>query len=409
MLTWQVSGIPLAALGGLKGNMMRLSRRTLLQVSGASIALSSSVAHAQSYPNRQIKFILAEAAGSSNDVVARIIAQPISSILGQSVIVENRPGGGTLIGVRAVVEAPPDGYTLLVSSSSALITTALLNKNDTYDLNRDLTPIAGVASTSWVLVINPDVPAKSLQELVSFAKANPGKLNIGFAQGTGPQMVAESFKTIAGLDIVGIPYTGGARVVTDLLGGSLQLYFGSAATTLSFVKSGALQALVVTGEERDPLLPDLPTMTEAGFPSLTLASALGIFGPAHMPAQIADDIYRGVTECVRSPALAAQIRSVGYTPAVMPAQGYADLLRHYQDIWTPIARDIERGEKVTSHRGCELSHRRRAHPIGAAPKQWRLRTLGRYTAPSRPLRIIGASDTALSDPGGHSSPRADIP
>ena len=135
---------------------MRLSRRTLLQVSGASIALSSSVAHAQSYPNRQIKFILAEAAGSSNDVVARIIAQPISSILGQSVIVENRPGGGTLIGVRAVVEAPPDGYTLLVSSSSALITTALLNKNDTYDLNRDLTPIAGVASTSWVLVMNPD-------------------------------------------------------------------------------------------------------------------------------------------------------------------------------------------------------------------------------------------------------------
>lgn len=325
--------------------MMRLSRRTLLQVSGASIALSSSVAHAQSYPNRQIKFILAEAAGSSNDVVARIIAQPISSILGQSVIVENRPGGGTLIGVRAVVEAPPDGYTLLVSSSSALITTTLLNKNDTYDLNRDLTPIAGVASTSWVLVMNPAVPAKSLQELVSFAKANPGKLNIGFAHGTGPQLVAESFKTIADIDIVGIPYTGGARVVTDLLGGSLQLYFGSAATTLSFVKSGALRALVVTGEERDPLLPDLPTMKESGFPSLTLASALGVFGPAHIPAQIADDIFRGVTECVRSPALAAQIRSVGYTPAVMPAKDYANLLRHYQDVWGPIARDIDAAKK----------------------------------------------------------------
>ena len=324
---------------------MRLSRRTLLRFAGASLALSSSAARAQSYPNHPIKFVLAEAAGSSNDVVARIIAQPISSILGQSVIVENRPGGGTLVGVRAVVEAPPDGYTLLVSSSSALITTALLNKNDTYDPNRDLTPIAGVASTSWVLVMNPAVPAKSLQELVSYAKANPGKLNIGFAQGTGPQLVAESFKTIAGIDIVGIPYTGGAHVVTDILGGSLQLYFGSAATTLSFIKSGALRALVVTGDERDPLLPDLPTMKEAGFPSLTLASALGIFGPARLPAQIADDIYRGITESMRSPTLAVQIRSVGYTPAVMPARDYANLLRHYHDIWAPIARDTDAAKK----------------------------------------------------------------
>lgn len=125
----------------------------------------------------------------------------------------------------------------------------------------------------------------------------------------------------------------------------MQLYFGSAATTLSFIKSGALRALVVTGSERDPLLPDLPTMTEVGLPSLTLASALGIFGPARISAHIADDIYRGVAESMRSPALAAKIRNVGYTPAVMPAPDYADLLRHYHDIWAPIARDIDAAKK----------------------------------------------------------------
>ena len=257
--------------------MIRLSRRTLLQVSGASIALSSSVAHAQSYPNRQIKFILAEAAGSSNDVVARIIAQPISSILGQSVIVENRPGGGTLIGVRAVVEAPPDGYTLLVSSSSALITTALLNKNDTYDLNRDLTPIAGVASTSWVLVMNPAVPAKSLQELVSFIKANPGKLNIGFAQGTGHATGRPgSFKTVAGTSISSASPTCGWRTRGHRPPGCVacRLYFGSRGD-YAVVRQVGSAAGARGSPARNAIRSFLTSQTmkeRPGFPSLTLAS-----------------------------------------------------------------------------------------------------------------------------------------
>src|SRR5271156_1248918 len=141
-------------------NFMRFSRRRVLQIGGASVGpgLLSVQAHGQSYPTRPIRLVLAEAAGSSNDIVARLIAPPLSSIFGQSVVVENRPGGGTLVGLRAVVEAPPDGYTLLVSSSSALITTQLTNANDPYDLDKDLKPIAGIASTSWVLVANPEVP-----------------------------------------------------------------------------------------------------------------------------------------------------------------------------------------------------------------------------------------------------------
>jgi tripartite-type tricarboxylate transporter receptor subunit TctC len=319
---------------------MSLSRRRMLQFSTAAAGSAALAfpAVAQSYPNRPVKFILAEAAGSSNDVVARLIAPPISAILGQSIIVENRPGGGTLVGLRAVVESPPDGYTLLVSSSSALITTKLLNANDPFSLAKDLTPIAGIASTSWVLVTNPHVPVKSVQELVNYAQANPGRLNIGFAQGTGPQLVAESFKTLAGVDVVGVPYTGGGQVVTDLLGGNVQLYFGSAATTLSFVQSGALRGLVVTGETRDPLLPNLPTMKEAGFPKLTLASALGIFGPAHLPEPVVNRIYSSAVQGLNSSLVAEQISKVGYTLDVSPPHDYAGLLARYQAIWTPIAR-----------------------------------------------------------------------
>lgn len=326
---------------------MKLSRRRLLQLVSTSVPsdLLPGSARARAYPSRQIKLILAEAAGSSNDIVARIIAPRLSTALGQNVIVENRPGGGTLVGLHAVVAAPPDGYTLLVSSSSALITSALLNRNDPYDLTRDVTPITGVATTSWVLVMNPNVPVQSVRELVVYAKANPGKLNIGYAQGTGPQLVAGSFKATTGVDLVGVPYTGGSHVVTDLLGGSVQLYFGSAATTLSFIRSGALRALVVTGETRDPLIPAVPTMKEAGLPSLTLASVLGILGPSHVPLDVAEKIYLAVTKVISSASLVAGLAKVGYTPDLKSPQQFASLLKVYREKWAPIALNIEASEK----------------------------------------------------------------
>lgn len=326
---------------------MRLSRRHILQLAAGAATLPALAgdAWAQTYPSRTVKLVLSEAAGSSNDVIARILAPGLSSYLGQPVIVENRPGGGTVIGMRTVMTSPPDGYTLLVSSSSVLITSSLLNKSFTFDLGKDITPIAGVASTSWVLVMNPAVPAKSLPELVAYAKANPGKLNIGYGQGTGPQLVAESFKSSAGLNIVGIPYSGGSQVVKDLLGGTVQLYFGSPATTLSQIESGALKALVVTGTSRDALLPKVPTMKEAGFPDLTLASMLGVFGPPQLPAAIVEKIYRGVEESMRAPKLQDSMRRVGYEPNVTPQKDFVALLKHYKQIWTPLVRGVESGSK----------------------------------------------------------------
>jgi tripartite-type tricarboxylate transporter receptor subunit TctC len=318
---------------------MGLRRRRFLELACASIALPTlaSAVHAQPYPNRPIRLVVAEAPGNANDSIARMLAASMSSYLGTKVVVENRPGGGTLVGTRAVLEAQPDGYTILAAGSSPVIISALLNKNIKYDLTRDITPIAGVAWTSWVLVVSPTVPVNSLQELVTYAKANPRKLNIGFAQGSGPHLIAESFKTTAGIDIVGVPYQGGSQVVTDLLGGHLHLFFGAPATTLPSIASGGLRALAVTGASRDALLPDVPTMKEQGFPSLTLASTLGLLGPAHMPPDIVQKLYQGVEESV--PRLTDSLRKVGYTPHVEAPRDYAKLLEHYQKIWIPIAHD----------------------------------------------------------------------
>jgi tripartite-type tricarboxylate transporter receptor subunit TctC len=319
---------------------MRRRRRRFSGFACALIALPmlASAASAQPYPNRPIRLVVAEAPGNANDSIARMLAPSMSSYLGTNVVVENRPGGGTLIGTRTVLDAQPDGYTILAAGSSPLIISALLNKNIKYDLSRDITPIAGVAWTSWVLVVSPKVPVNSLQELVTYAKANPRKLNIGFAQGSGPHLIAESFKTTAGIDIVGVPYQGGSQVVTDLLGGHLHLFFGAPATTLPSITSGGLKALAVTGASRDALLPDVPTMKESGFPGLTLASTLGLLGPAHMPPDVVLKLYQGVEASM--PRLTDSLRKVGYTPNFETPQDYAKLLEHYQKIWIPIARDI---------------------------------------------------------------------
>jgi tripartite-type tricarboxylate transporter receptor subunit TctC len=326
-----------------RGRMITKQRRFLACAGAIAIALLTGTdAPAQLYLGRPIKLVLAEAAGSSNDLVARLLAPPIAALLGQPVVVENRPGGGTLIGTRSVIDAAADGHTLLVSSTSALTVASLLNVSD---LLKDLSPVAGIARTSWVLVVNPAIPAKSLAELVAYARANPGKLNIGFAQGTGPQFVAEAFKAVAGIDVVGIPYAGGSQVVRDLLGGSVQLYFGSAATTLPLIEAGSLRALVSTGESRDPLLPDVPTMKELGFPRMTLNSVLGIFGPAQMPQAVVERFYHGAQDSIRSAPVSDSIVKIGYVPEVRSPLEFGRLLQEYQQIWVPMAREIGFGPK----------------------------------------------------------------
>ena len=235
----------------------------------------AGTAWAQTYPSKLIKFVLPLSAGSPIDVIARIVAPALSSQLKQTVIVENRPGGGTTVGTRAVATAAPDGYTLLFASATHTLGPALI-KNPGYDPLKDFAPIATVGSGSWVLVVAPSVPAQSVQELIAYAKANPGKLNWGFGRNAGPHLLGELFLLATGIDVNKVPYKSGADAVPDMLGGRVQMNFGTIENLAPLVQEGKLRALVVTGETRSPNLPDVPTMIEAGFPR----SDAGILGRA---------------------------------------------------------------------------------------------------------------------------------
>jgi tripartite-type tricarboxylate transporter receptor subunit TctC len=298
----------------------------------------AATTHAQPYPNRPIKLVLPYTPGSPNDVMARLVAPHLSARLGQSVVVDNRPGGGTSIGAKAVVSAEPDGYTLLYSNSPTHLIAPLVNKAFTYEPLKDFVPVATVGSSANLIVIAPSVPAKSVAEFVAYAKANPGKLNFGFGQGTQPQLVGEMFKLATGTDIASIPYKGGAHAITDLLGGQIHMNIGTASTLLPLVRDGKLTALAVTSTSRSPDMPDVPTMAESGYPSVTSVSYYGIFGRAGLPAEIIDRLNSEVNESLKIAELRASMMKLGFEPKSGSPHDYAVLLAAEQQRWIPIVK-----------------------------------------------------------------------
>ena len=215
--------------------------------------------------------------GSPVDVVARLLAQHLSTELKQSVVVENRPGAGTTIGMKAAALAEPDGYTLLFQSSSLVVAPAMY-KNLDYDPLKSFAPVANVAWGSWVTVVPPSLPVRSPQELIAYAKAHPGTLNFGFGQGTAPQLVGEWFNKTNGLQIASVPYKGGMQAITDMLGGTIQLNIGTSSTLLPLIREGKIRAIAQWGKSRETDLPDVPTMIESGFPGLSLGFWVGTVG-----------------------------------------------------------------------------------------------------------------------------------
>ena len=296
----------------------------------------SAPAPAQTFPDRPIKIIAPFTPGSPNDVVARLIAPLMASKLGQSVVVDNRPGGGTAIGVKAALTAEPDGYTLMVSNSPTHFIAPLVNKTLTYDPLKDFVPIATVASGGLMLVIAPEVPAKTLQEFVAHAKANPGKLNFGFGQGTLPQLVGEMFKLASGTDIANIPYKGGIQAVTDMLGGRVQMNIGTISTLAPLVREGKLRALAITSMQRNPELPDVPTMAEGGLPEVASVTTYGLFGPAGIPTSVVARLNASVNESLKSEDLRAAIRRIGFEPQAGAPEDFSKLLATEMKIWIPI-------------------------------------------------------------------------
>lgn len=293
---------------------------------------------AQSYPNKLVKLILPYTAGSPNDVLARLVVPRLSSRLGQTVVIDNRPGGGTLIGAKAVMTAEPDGYTLLFSNSPTHLIAPLVNKSFTYDPLKDFVPIATIGSSSNVLVIASTVPAKSLHDFINYAKANPGKLNFGFGQGTQPHLVGEMFKLAARINIASIPYRGGAQAVTDLLAGQIHMNVGTVATLLPLIREGKVRALAVTSTTRSADLPEVPTMAESGLPNVTSVTYYGILGPVGMATDVVDRLNSEVNESLKSSELKASMMKLGFEPKTGSPQDFAALLASEMQKWAPIVK-----------------------------------------------------------------------
>jgi tripartite-type tricarboxylate transporter receptor subunit TctC len=303
---------------------------------GISLAAAGG-SFAQNYPSKLIKLVVPLSAGSPMDVLARIVAPALSSRLNQTIIVENRSGGGTTIGTKIVARAAPDGHTLLFASAGHTLGPAL-TKNLGYDPIKDFAPIATVGSGSWVLVVPSSLPIRSVQELVTHAKANPGKLHWGFGCNAGPHLLGQLFILATGIEVNRVPYRSGADAVPDVLGGRVDMNFGTAENLLPLVLEGKLRALVVTSEMRNHNLPNVPTMIEAGFPRLTRGFWAGLLAPAGTPADIVKRLNSEINASLATSEMKTRLMKVGVEPKIGSPQEFASLIVDEIETWKAAAK-----------------------------------------------------------------------
>ena len=301
-------------------DFMKLLRRNVLHLAGAA-ALSAMprFAWAQSYPARPVRIVVGFPAGGTTDIGARLIAQWLSEQLGQQFIVENKPGAGTHMATEAVAGAPADGYTLLMATASNAINATLYNKLD-YNFLRDIVPVAGVISSPFVLEVHPAVPAKTVPELIAFAKANSGKINMAsFGTGTSSHLTGELFKMMAGVDMMHVPYRGSAPMLIDLLSGQVQLAFDNLPASIEHIRAGKLRPLAVTTTMRSDALPDIPALGET-LPGFESSAWNGIAAPRNTPAEIIERLNREINAALVDPRIKARFAELsgvvlGGTPA----------------------------------------------------------------------------------------------
>src|SRR3989440_2148546 len=314
---------------------MKFPRRQFLRLAGAAVALPavSRFARAQAYPSRQIRLIIGYPPGGSADITARLIAQWLTDRLSQSVIVEGRPGGGTNIATEAVINAPPDGYTLLLVAPANAINATLYEKLN-HVFMRDVAPIAGLIRFPNVVVVNPSVPVKTIPELIAHAKANPGKLNMASSgNGSTIHMSGELFKMMTGTNMVHVPYRGGALALTDMIGGQVQVMFDNIPTAMEFVRSGQLRGLAVTGAARSETLPDLPTVAEF-VPGYEATSWYGLGAPKGTPMEIIERLNREVNASLADPKAKARFAELGAILLPGSAAGFGKLVADEHEAWS---------------------------------------------------------------------------
>jgi tripartite-type tricarboxylate transporter receptor subunit TctC len=304
----------------------------------AALALAAGGAVAQQpFPSKPVHLIVGFPPGGGVDIIARTISQPLSERLGQPVIVENRPGAGGNIAAEQVAHAPADGYTLLIGAVSSLAISASVYRHQNYNVLKDFAPVAVVASVPNVLVVNPSVPAKNVRELIALAKAEPGKLNFGSAgNGTTVHFAGELFKSMAHLDMVHVPYKGAAPAMADLLGGQVQMMFDFLSAAAPQIKSGKLRALGVTSVTRSPVIPDVPTIAEAGLPGYQVLGDFGIVAPAGTPPEIVERLNKEIGEIVEQPDVKKHLLSYAGTPQHETPAEFAQNLKSEVAKWAKI-------------------------------------------------------------------------
>ena len=318
---------------------MKLPRRAFLYLAAGAAALPavSSIARAQAYPIKPVRWIVGFPPGGGADTVARIMGPWLSERLGQPVIIENRPGAGTNIAVQAVVSSPPDGYTLLFLGASAIVNTSMY-ENLPFNLQRDIAPVSGLINYPMVMIAHPSVPAKTIAEFIAYAKANPRKISMAsFGSGSASHLAGELFKMTAGVDLVHVPYRGGAAMITDLIDGQVQVGFDVMTTSMPHIRTGALRALGVTNTKRYEGLPDVPSIAEtvAGYEARTWA---GVGVPKGTPTDIILRLNREINDGLANPTIRARLADIGTIPMVFTPQEFGAYVAAETEKWGKVVR-----------------------------------------------------------------------
>ena len=293
------------------------------------------LARAQAYPTRPVRLIVPVAPAGAGDILARLMGQWLSERLGQPFIIENRPGGGNNIGTEAVVSAPADGYTLLLAGTPNTVNVTLYEKLN-FNFIRDIAPVAGVIRGSFVMVVNPSVPAKSVPEFIAYAKANPRKLNMASAgNGTASHVAGELFKMMAGVDMVHVPYRGGGPALNELLGGQVQVMFPTTVSSIGYIRSGRLRALAVTAATRSDALPDIPTVGEFLL-DYEASNWFGVGAPRATPAEIVDKLNKEINAGLADPKIKARLADLGGTVLAGSPADFGKLIADDTERWAKV-------------------------------------------------------------------------
>ncbi|WP_343499590.1 tripartite tricarboxylate transporter substrate binding protein [Achromobacter denitrificans] len=316
-----------------------MMKRLLAGMALACIGAANPALAQDSYPNRPVRIVVPFSPGGATDIMSRVLAEKLGARLGQPVIVENKPGGGTMIASDYVSRADPDGYTLLMAASSLGIAPSIYAKVN-YDPIKDFTPVTQVASVVHVLEVHPSVPAKNVGELIAYLKANPGKVSYGsVGTGSSTHLEAELFNSMAGVQMTHIPYKGSAPALNDLVAGRLQVMFDAWASSGPFVKDGKLRVLAVTTAQPSASVPDLPTVAASGLPGYSAMPWLGLVAPARTPQPVVDKLYRNLAQILEQPDVKAQFVGLGLDIIGSDPKTFGEFIRQDVATWAKVARD----------------------------------------------------------------------